>query len=204
MEKEEEILESNEELTKEEKSTDDINSDTEISDTEIEDESDLDDKDLGDTKTENEKLESQVAELKEKLLRQMAESENIRNRSTKMVQESKEYAIFSFAKDLVSVMDNFTRAMEHLPKEIGKDIANTVEGIKMTKSELESVFKKHSLDAIAPSPGDKFDYNNHHAISQIETQDYDNGCVMSTMQVGYKIKDRLIRPASVAVAKSTK
>ncbi len=146
-------------------------------------------------------LAGQVEDLKDRLLRQMAESENVRTRSTKMVDEAKEYAIFGFAKDLVPVMDNLTRALEHLPDNLSDDIKNVVEGIKMTKKEFESVFRRHSLNSIHPQPGDKFDYHAHHAISQIQTDEYEESSVVNTMQTGYKIKDRLIRPAAVVVAK---
>jgi len=149
-----------------------------------------------------EELTQEVALLKDKLLRQMAESENIRNRSTKMVNDARDYAISDFAKDLIPVMDNFSRALEHLPPEMTDDMKNIIDGIKMTKNELTSVFKKYSLEAVEPQAGDKFDYNIHHAISEIVTEDHKEGSVVSTMQVGYKLKDRLVRPAAVSVAKT--
>ena len=72
----------------------------------------------------------------------------------------------------------------------------------MTQKELENVFRKHGLEVIEPQEGEKFDYNAHHAITQIVTDKHKAGTIVNTMQVGYKIKDRLIRPASVAVAKN--
>jgi len=147
-------------------------------------------------------LSEQVETLQDKLLRQLAESENIRTRSTKLIEEARDYAIFGFTKDLIPVMDNLSRALEHLPQNLGDEMQNIVEGIKMTKDELESVFRTHSLESIAPQAGDKFDYHSHHAISQIVTDDFEDGTVVSTMQAGYRIKDRLIRPAAVTVAKS--
>lgn len=146
-------------------------------------------------------LSNQVDELKDRLLRQAAESENIRARSAKAVDEARDYANFGFAKDLVPVMDNLARALEHLPENLSDDMKNIIEGVSMTKRELESVFRRHALEAICPQPGEKFDYNLHHAISQIETQDHEAGSVVNTMQIGYKIKDRLIRPAAVVVVK---
>lgn len=147
-------------------------------------------------------LSDEVALLKDKLLRQLAESENLRSRSTKMINDARDYAISDFTKDLIPVMDNFSRALEHLPKEMNDDTKNVIDGIKMTRNELISVFKKYSLESIEPKTGDKFDYNIHHAISEIETQEHKEGSVVGTMQVGYKLKDRLIRPAAVSVAKS--
>jgi molecular chaperone GrpE len=146
-------------------------------------------------------LNTQLEEMQDKLLRSLAESENIRLRSGKMIEEAKEYSIITFAKDLIPVIDNFSRALDHIPENISDDMKNIVDGIKMTKQELESVFEKHGLESIKPLPGDKFDYNNHHAISQIEKEDYTPGSIVDTMQIGYKIKNRLIRPAAVIVSK---
>lgn len=151
-----------------------------------------------------ENLTQQIEVLQDKLLRQLAESENIRTRSAKLVEEAREYAIFDFTKDLMPVMDNLQRALEHIPENLDSEAQNVVEGVKMTKSQLESAFKKHHLESIAPQSGDKFDYNMHHAISQIMTEEFAAGSIVNTMQVGYKIKDRLIRPAAVTVAKATR
>ena len=148
-------------------------------------------------------LKKQIEELQDKLLRQLAESENIRTRATKQVEEVKNYAVFDFSRDLISVMDNLSRALDHLPENLSNDVKNIVAGIEMTKSELESVFKKHKLESIAPHSGDKFDYHLHHAISQVVTEECKSGSIVTTMQNGYKIKDRLIRPASVTVAKNS-
>jgi molecular chaperone GrpE len=147
-------------------------------------------------------LLGEIDSLKDRLLRQMAETENIRTRSTKLVNEAREYAIFGFSKDLVPVMDNLSRALEHLPENLDDSIKGVASGVQMTKEELESAFKKHALESILPQAGDKFDYNDHHAISQIVTDEYKPGTVVNTMQPGYRIKERLIRPAAVTVAKS--
>ena len=151
-----------------------------------------------------ENLTQQLETLKDKLLRGLAESENIRTRSAKLIEEAREYAIFDFTKDLIPVMDNLQRALEHIPENLDAEASNIVEGVKMTKNQLESAFKKHHLESIAPQPSDKFDYNMHHAISQIVTEEFVAGSIVNTMQVGYKIKDRLIRPAAVTVVKATK
>ena len=146
-------------------------------------------------------LQEQVNELQDKLLRQLAEVENIRTRSTKMVDEARDYSIFGFAKDIVPIMDNLSRALEHIPENLDPSALNVIEGVKMTQSELASAFKKHALELINPQAGEKFDYHSHHAISQIVTDNQEPGTIVHTMQVGYKIKDRLIRPATVAVSK---
>jgi molecular chaperone GrpE len=146
-------------------------------------------------------LQNQIEELKDKLLRAMAESENTRRRFEKMVAESRDYAITSFAKDLLSVMDNLSRSLQYNNAEITTQIANVIDGVKMTRDEMESIFTKHGLEKIDPAIGDNFDYNLHHAVSQVETNDYDTDKIVETMQQGYKIKERLLRPAIVKVAK---
>ena len=147
------------------------------------------------------RLQNQIEELRDKLLRTMAESENTRRRFEKMVAESRDYAITSFAKDLLSVMDNLSRSLQYNNPELNNQIGNVIAGIEMTRDELESIFKKHGLENINPIAGDNFDYNVHHAVSQIETDAYDKDKVVETMQQGYKIKERLLRPAIVKVSK---
>ena len=146
-------------------------------------------------------LTDQIDLMQDKLLRAIAESENTRHRMNKKVEEAKDYAIVSFAKDLVPVIDNFSRALLHVPENLDSDTKIIIEGISMTRDALIDVFKKHGIESIEPHAGDNFDYNNHYAISQVVTDQHKEGSIVSTMQVGYKIKDRLIRPASVAVAK---
>ncbi|MGC0371927.1 MAG: hypothetical protein DGJ47_000628 [Rickettsiaceae bacterium] len=148
-----------------------------------------------------EALTQENQEFRDKLVRQMAETENVRNRNIKTIQETRDYAILGFAKDLVSVMDNLSRALEHIPSEINEDAKNVIEGIKMTQNELNEAFKKNNIEQILPKAGDKFDYNLHCAISQIETDEVESGKIVNIMQNGYKIKDRLLRAASVIVAK---
>lgn len=146
-------------------------------------------------------LTQQIELMQDKLLRAIAESENTRHRMNKKVEEAKDYAIVNFAKDLVPVIDNFSRAVSHIPENLDNDIKIIIEGVSMTRDALVDVFKKHGIESIEPQEGEDFDYNNHHAISQVVTDQHKEGTIVDTMQVGYKIKDRLIRPASVAVAK---
>lgn len=140
--------------------------------------------------------------LNDKMLRLAAESENMRRRYEKQIEEARDYSMVSFAKDLVPVMDNLSRALEHLPKEMDETTKNIVMGIEMTKGELERVFVKHKIESVAPQAGDKFDYNIHSAMLQAPTDEHEPGVVLQVMQVGYKIKDRLLRPAAVAVSKA--
>jgi molecular chaperone GrpE len=146
-------------------------------------------------------LQNKIALLEDQLLRTAAESENVRRRYDRMLEESKDYSITNFAKDLLGVMDNLCRALECKIQENNESLSNIIAGVDMTKRELESIFKKYGLESIAPLPGEKFDYNLHHAVSQIVTDEYNHDNIIGTMQAGYKIKDRLLRPAMVTVAK---
>ncbi|KAJ6645173.1 Protein GrpE [Pseudolycoriella hygida] len=146
-------------------------------------------------------LKNQIEILQDKLLRIIAESDNTRKRLEKSIEEAKDYAIVSFAKDLLSVNDNLSRALEHKPQNMEGELANIITGVEMTKSELTNILQKHGLESIEPLLGEKFDYNIHHAISQIVSDEYDQDSVIAVMQSGYKIKDRLLRPAIVQVSK---
>lgn len=146
-------------------------------------------------------IQNEVAILKDKLMRTAAEMENMRRRYEKQIEDVREYSISSFAKDLMSVMDNFSRALSHKPEAENDAVKNFILGVEMTESELLNIFKKHNIQTIAPKLGDKFDYNLHHAISQLESQEHPEGTILSAMQNGYKFKERLLRPAAVAVSK---
>ncbi|KAF8818849.1 nucleotide exchange factor GrpE [Rickettsia endosymbiont of Cardiosporidium cionae] len=146
-------------------------------------------------------LNDKIKELEDKFLRSVAESENIRSRFSKSLEEEKRYSIRNFSKDLIPVIDSLNMAISHGGEASTENIKDILAGITMTKQELESAFKKHKVEAIVPSVGDKFDYHNHNAISQKENNDYEEGTILNVMQVGYKIQDRLIRPASVVVSK---
>jgi molecular chaperone GrpE len=146
--------------------------------------------------SEIEELKSQIELLKDKALRTVAESDNTRKRLEKMIDDARDYSIVSFAKDLLAVMDNLGRALEYRDK-----IDSVLTGVDMTKLELETVLKKYGIEALEPSIGDKFDYNNHHAVSQVVTDEQDSDSIVGVMQVGYRIKDRLLRPALVTVSK---
>ncbi|WP_342272488.1 nucleotide exchange factor GrpE [Candidatus Tisiphia endosymbiont of Parasteatoda lunata] len=158
---------------------------------------------LQDSLQEIASLKNQIEVLQDKLLRTIAESDNTRKRLEKLIEDAKDYAIFSFAKDLLSVNDNLSRALEHKPQNTEGDLASIITGVEMTKSELTSILKKHGLESIEPLLGEKFDYNIHHAISQVVSDEYDQDSIIGIMQSGYKIKDRLVRPAIVQVSKKT-
>ena len=147
-------------------------------------------------------LEKTIAETNDKLLRSLAELDNVRRRSREEIEKSSKFAIFSFAADLVLVVENFFLASDNAPKaEIEKvpAIKNYADAIVMTEKELLKVLEKNQVRRIYPL-NQKFDHNFHEAIAQIESE-AEEGTVVQVIQAGYSISERLIRPALVGVAK---
>jgi len=147
-------------------------------------------------------LKEEIADLTDKLLRNAAEAENLRKRYEKQLDEAKIYAIGNFAKDMISVMDNLSRALEYKPEDMSNEVKNILMGVEMTKQEMTNIFTKYKMSAISPSIGDKFDYNLHSAVAQVATSDHPEGTILHVMQNGYMIDGRLLRPAMVTVSKS--
>ena len=157
-----------------------------------------------DTKNQDEilALKEEVSDLTDKLLRNAADAENVRKRYEKQLDEAKIYAIGNFAKDMLAVMDNLSRALDHKPQEINVEVKNIFMGVEMTHQEMTNIFTKYKMSAISPSIGDKFDYNLHSAVAQVATSDHSEGTILGIMQVGYAIDGRLLRPAMVTVSKA--
>lgn len=148
-------------------------------------------------------LEAEVADLKDKLLRTLAETDNIRKRAERQVAEARTYAIERFAGDLLSVSDNLARALAVLSdadreglSEAGKGLLG---GIEMTQKELHTVLARHGVTAVDAAPGAAFDPNHHQAVSQFPS-DQPSGTIAQTFQSGWKINDRVLRAAMVAVS----
>jgi molecular chaperone GrpE len=159
--------------------------------------------------TENEsqdkfaELEQKNSELNDKLLRCLAELDNVRRRSREELEKSAKFAISNFASELVLVVENFFLASQNAPQaEIEKNpaIKNYADAIVMTEKELLKVLEKNQVRRIYPL-NEKFDHHFHEAISQVES-DAEEGTILQVIQSGYTIADRLIRPALVAVAKA--
>lgn len=148
-------------------------------------------------------LEAENADLKDKLLRALAETENVRRRAEREREDTSKYAITNFARDILSIRDNLRRAIDSLPEEAREDesLAAFLAGIEMTEKELLSVMEKHGIEPVNPE-GEKFDHNYHQAMFEVETADHPPGTVVQVAQIGYVIKDRLLRPAMVGVAKT--
>lgn len=148
--------------------------------------------------------EKEINDLRDKLLRAVAETENVRRRSEKEKADAANYAVTSFARDMLAIGDNLHRALEALPEDenLPENVKNLIEGVKMTDRELHNIFERHGINKINPH-GEPFDHHHHQAMFETETNEHPHGTVMQVMQVGYKIKDRLLRPAMVGVAKGS-
>ncbi|MDF2964851.1 MAG: GrpE protein [Rickettsiaceae bacterium] len=147
------------------------------------------------------KYGEEIQDLKDRLLRTTAEVENTRKRYEKMIEEAKDYSITSFARDLMEVMDNLYRALEHKPTNIEDlDIKNFILGVELINNELQNSFSKYGIVRILPQVGEKFNYNIHQAVTQVPTNDFEPGMIVNVMQAGYSLKDRLLRPAMVTVS----
>jgi molecular chaperone GrpE len=148
-------------------------------------------------------LEAELSETKDRMLRALAETENLRRRATRDTEEARKYAVTSFARELLEVSDNLARALESVPGEArdNEQVKPLVEGIELTQRSLAACFERQKITRVAPEPGEKFDHNLHQAMFETETDAQAPGAVLQVMQPGYKIADRLLRPAMVGVAK---
>jgi len=152
-------------------------------------------------------LEIEVADLKDKLLRTMADMENLRRRSEREKAEATLYAATNFARDVLPVGDNLARALDTMNEEAranaDESVKNLLEGVALTQRELLNTLQKHNIKIIEPM-GEKFDPNLHQAMYEVPDPNAVNGTVVAVMQAGYSIGERILRPAMVGVAKSDK
>lgn len=148
-------------------------------------------------------LAAQVAELRDQLLRSIAELDNFRKRADREREQTRKFGISNFAKDLLSAADNLRRALDAGPDDLeGADesVRNLIIGVEMTERELLGAFEKHGVRKIDPM-GEKFDYNFHQAMFEVENTGQEPGTVVQVLQPGYAIEDRILRAAMVGVAK---
>ncbi len=147
-------------------------------------------------------LENELAEATQQVLYAQAETQNVRRRLEKDAQDAKAYAATGFARDMLSVSDNLQRALAAIPAEVKDEEKwkGLINGIEATGRELETVFEKNGIKRVA-SVGLPLDPNQHQAMVEIPTDEHEPGTVVQEMQAGYVIKDRLLRPAFVGVAK---
>ncbi len=150
-------------------------------------------------------LEAELANTKEALLRAHAETENVRKRSARELEDARRYAVTGFARDLLEVSDNLARAVGHIPAEVREQegwAANLATGVEMTQRALQSVLEKHEIRRVEPEKGEKFDHQRHQAMFEVPTEAQPPGTIAEVMAIGYVIGDRLLRPAMVGVAKA--
>lgn len=155
--------------------------------------------------TKEEQLEAQVKELKDQLMRSLAEAENTRKIAKRDVDSAKQFAIKSFAKSLLDVSDNLSRALESVPKEALEDKDNTVlttlyEGIEMTDRGLLKAFEMNGLIRYGQA-GEDFDPNLHDALYEYPDPEKKVGTIGQVMKPGFKLHSRVLRPAEVGVVK---
>ena len=142
--------------------------------------------------------DTEIADLKDRLLRQAAETENTRRRLERDKADTAAYAMTGFARDLLAVADNMRRAVVALPAE-GFDGVRA--GIEATERELIAIFGRHGISRVETT-GQKLDPNRHQAMIEVDSEAHDAGAIVDELQAGYVIKDRLLRPALVSVAKA--
>ncbi len=154
---------------------------------------------------ELERLRAEVAELKDKYLRALSEQENIRRRLMREKDEAVKFASSDFARDMLNVCDNLSRAIESVPEERKDEhelLASLLEGVEMTLKEMLNIFERHHIKRI-PAHGERFNPNVHEAMFEVEAGPEDAGKVVQVIQEGYTHHDRVLRPARVGVAKNS-
>ena len=147
-------------------------------------------------------LLEQIEAAKQEVLYAKADTQNVRRRMEKEIADARAYAATGFARDILSVADNLKRALDAVPEDMREHskLEGLVAGIEATQRELEKVFGQHGISRIA-AMGMPLDPNQHSAMMEIPTDEAEPGTVVQEMQSGYMIKDRLLRPAMVGVAK---
>lgn len=148
-----------------------------------------------------EQLKAELAEWRDKALRAAADAENTRRRAERETNDARAYAIQRFARDLFQAADNLERALAAAPRESADAaVSNFVLGIEMTEKALQSAFERNGLKRISPARGDRFDPHLHQAMMEQDDAEVDPGAIAQTMQAGYELFGRVVRPAMVVVA----
>ena len=147
-------------------------------------------------------LEKELEEVRQHVLYAQAETQNVRRRLEQEKQSAAQYAATAFARDMLSVKDNLERALSAIPEELRGDerMKGLIAGIEATGREVDSAFQRHGIARIE-AMGEKLDPHLHQAMLEVPTDEAEPGTIVQEMQAGYTIKDRLLRPALVGVAK---
>jgi molecular chaperone GrpE len=148
--------------------------------------------------------EAEIADLKDKLLRALADNENTIRRAKREREDTAKYAAANFARDMLTVADNLQRALDATPDGLrdGDDQSKSfLEGIELTGRELLSVLERHGIKRISPM-GEKYNHDQHEALFEVPTSDAEPGMVMQVIEDGFMIHSRLLRAAKVGVSKA--
>ena len=138
--------------------------------------------------------------LKDRLMRSLADLENLRKRSDRDRKDAELYGGTKLARDLLSVFDNLSRALDNIDEELVKKSGALVEGLELTQRELLSVFSKHKIEQIEPKEGEKFNPKYHQAMFEAPAPGTEKGSIIQVMTKGFKIGDRLLRASQVGVS----
>lgn len=149
---------------------------------------------------EVEALQAEVQALKDQVLRYAADAENTKRRAERETNDARAYAITKFARDLLGVADNFDRALAAAPADADGPAKNFVVGVEMTSKALQTAFENNGLKKVDPAKGEKFDPHLHQAMMEQPAEDVPPGAVIQTLQPGYELLGRLVRPAMVVVS----
>jgi molecular chaperone GrpE len=149
-------------------------------------------------------LNAENIDLKDRLLRALAETENVRRRGEQERKNASDYAVTRFARDMLDIADNFARALSHLPQAVrdaaDPQVRSVIEGVEATERQLMSTLDKHGVKPIDTADG-KFDPNLHQAVAEVPGEGKPAGSIVNVVQSGYTIAGRLLRPAMVTVAR---
>lgn len=146
------------------------------------------------------KLIKERDQLKDRLLRAFAETENLRKRAERDRRDAEVYGGTKLARDLLSVQDNLERALENMNDDLRKEHSSLTEGLELTLRELLSVFEKHKILKVEPAIGDKFNPKLHQAMFEAPVPNTAKGSIIQVMATGFAIGDRLLRAAQVGVS----
>ena len=146
--------------------------------------------------------QDEIKDLKDQLLRTLAENENLRKRTAKEIEQIKKYGHISLLRDFLNVVDNMERAVKSVTSENQSEtgVKNLIDGIEIVLKEMKSLLDKNQIKKIEPLH-EKFDYNFHQAMFEAKSSDHEEGLIIEVVQPGYILHDRLIRPAMVGVSK---
>ncbi len=145
----------------------------------------------------------QTSDLKEQLLRSLAENENLRKRTIKDIEQIKKFGHISLIRDFLNVVDNLDRALKSITQEketLDTSAKNLLDGVEIVLKEMNTLLDKNQIKKIEPL-NEKFDYNYHQAMFEAPSKEHDDGIIIEVIQPGYVLHDRLVRPAMVGVSK---